>query len=129
MTPCRPDLKALSRWAKPRISGKHVPSTWTARVNAEEAACRAGGRRAYNAKRRAGADSRRARIETLLPHVADPRGVQSILARLFRVHRSTICKDFAVIEAQRQERCMSVLALLDALRALRALRMAAGGGS
>src|SRR5262245_41740684 len=69
-------------------------SQWSAPVSSDTAARRAGGRRRYNAERKAHAVARRRLLLEKLPTVVDlPRGIVRKLARELGVAPSTICRD------------------------------------
>ena len=74
--------------------------TWGTPTDFGTVCRRAGGRRRYNARRRAEKQWRRAQIIALVPY--DRRGVwgvQALLAERFGVSKSTISRDFEAIRA------------------------------
>jgi hypothetical protein len=75
---------------------------WSRRTTNEEAARRAGGRRAYNCRRQLDAFERRFKVETAWWQMVDTeglmtRGIQARLAERFGVSPTTICRDLAFI--------------------------------
>ena len=83
-------------------------STWSSPTDAATVARRAGGRRAYNARRRFAAEARRAAVMALVEKEGVSiwrRGVQSKLAENLGVHRSTICRDVRIIKAEYRAAC------------------------
>lgn len=66
---------------------------WSAPVGNIEAACRAGGRRGYNAHRQAQALVRRLRVAELLGQSGFHRGALARLARELGVSKATITRD------------------------------------
>jgi hypothetical protein len=75
-------------------------STWGAKTSWGEVCCRAGGRRRYNAKRRAQKQYRRTQIFFRLAMAGLPKGawgVQTVLAEQLGVSRATICRDMKAI--------------------------------
>ena len=86
---------------------------WGHPTDPETAARRAGGRRRYNAARQLIAAERRARVARLVVDVLlatngrVPRGLQTVIAERFGVHRSTICRDLQRSRAllQKSRRC------------------------
>lgn len=71
--------------------------SWSAPTSKTEAYCRAGGRRAYNARRRQAKQQRRAWIICRLAGVPHFWGLQKRLAAEFGVSKSTISRDFEAI--------------------------------
>jgi hypothetical protein len=76
-----------------------MTAAWTAETTAEAVARRAGGRRAYNCRRRFAQTIRRAEVARLLncKGALFRRGLQTELARELGVSRSTICRDIAYL--------------------------------
>ena len=82
-------------------------TSWKYPVSQSAASHRAGGRRRINAERKARAQKRREEIKELIGDegilLCGPtygRGRETILARHFGVHRSTICRDIATLRAE-----------------------------
>lgn len=75
-------------------NGRGFPGRWVDPVAEQSAACRAGGRRHYNAVRQRRAALRRVRVaELLVRATAFKRGVQTTIARELNVSRATVCRD------------------------------------
>lgn len=75
-------------------------TNWSATTTADEAHRRAGGRRAYNARRRTLAIQRRARVALLLRQFAEAgvfRGAQARVARELGVSAATVSRDAAAL--------------------------------
>jgi hypothetical protein len=81
---------------------------WNAKLSVDQANRRAGGRRRINAERKRQAEDRRAAIIEAVGMGAillSWRGLQSRLAEVFDVNRSTICRDIEAIKDKwREER-------------------------
>jgi hypothetical protein len=77
---------------------------WSPATSQDQAARRAAGRRRYNARRRVKAIIRRGQIIEMWEDLGKDgwspfdRGHQSEMAKFFHVHRSTICRDMAIIK-------------------------------
>lgn len=67
--------------------------SWSAPINSDEAWKRAGGRRAYNARRTFAAEHRRAEVAKLLATFGVAKGVQAMIASKLGVSEPTISKD------------------------------------
>ena len=80
-------------------------TNWTAATDFASVCRRASGRRRHNARRRLLADRRRYDMCLMLAGhpgwIWSARYVQSTLAEVFGVHRSTICRDFAELRRPR----------------------------
>lgn len=75
---------------------------WSAPTSREEAIRRVGGRRRYNRERREIAEERRDAIWRALWMTGltmNEHGVEAALGRYFGYHKSTICRDFAALDA------------------------------
>jgi len=72
------------------------------RVSPEVAYCRAGGRRRYNAQRRAQKQWRRAQIISMTCGIRNCWGLQKILAEKLGVSKSTISRDMWAIAHWRE---------------------------
>jgi len=78
-------------------------SNWSTPITNEQAARRAGGRRAYNAQRQLDALVRRSAVEKAWCEMAlaegpMTRGLQARLAERFGVSATTICRDLAFVQ-------------------------------
>jgi hypothetical protein len=86
------------------VSNKH--NTWNVPLTSDEANRRASGGRRINAERKREAENRRAAIVEAVGMgkiLLSGRGVQTRLAAIFKVNRSTICRNMRVIKPEWRE--------------------------
>ena len=104
-------------------SGRHSARNnrqWGPAASQDEAARRASGGKRYNARRRLRADYRRRQIVEMWADLGKDgwspfdRGSQTFMAEFFKVNRSTICRDMAIIKRMwRVAECPTCETVLD----------------